>query len=411
MDEPDFGSILRALHELSPTDVPDSLASVAGQMGVNDLTAYLIDFEQSTLFPIPDRGAHIDSPIGVAADGTQEGQAFLERRLVEAVRDDGTTRVCVPIIEGSDCTGALAFTVLEPLDERAHRGAEELGMLVGAAIAIAARYTDLFNLVRRRRAMSLPASIQWDLLPPLRLITPEASSNGVLEPAYDVGGDCFDHSVNGYSVDVAIMDAMGHGLDSSIVSSLAVQSYRHDRREGRPLAVIHDRLDRVLGENFGGERFVTGQLATLDVRSGHLRWTNAGHPRPLHVRADRVLAALPCRPSRPWGLGGDLREEAEERLQPGDSVVFYTDGVVEGRAPSGEPFGLDRFVDLIERASAARVSADIILRNAINGVLEFQQRRLRDDATIVWLTWNRPPGGGEAVRAAVPSGAAPPPTT
>jgi hypothetical protein len=108
--------------------------------------------------------------------------------------------VCVPVIEGSDCTGVLAFTVGRTpwmtraghLEELGHAGREP-------AIAIAARYTDLFNLGRRRKAMSLPASIQWDLLPPLRLSTPEATSNGVLEPAYDVGGDCFDHAVNGFS--------------------------------------------------------------------------------------------------------------------------------------------------------------------------------------------------------------------
>jgi serine phosphatase RsbU (regulator of sigma subunit) len=298
--------------------------------------------------------------------------------------------VCVPIIEGSDCTGVLSFTVDGPVDDDARRRYEELGMLAGVAISIAARYTDLFNVVRRRRAMSLPASIQWDLLPPLRLRTPEVSSIGVLEPAYDVGGDCFDHAVNGSTVDIAIMDAMGHGLESSLISSLAVESYRHDRREGQSLAVIHRRLDQVLGEHFSGGRFVTGQLATLDVQSGRLGWLNAGHPLPLHVRGDRVVAVLACRPSLPWGLGGGLREEAEVRLQPGDSVVFYTDGVIEGRGPSGEAFGIERFVDLIERSSAARQPSDVILRTAIDGVLEFQDHRLRDDATIVWLTWDHP---------------------
>ena len=391
VDDPDFGSVLRSLHELAPSDIPDSLSRVARQMGAYDMTAFLVDFEQSTLFPVPDRGVHVDSPIGVATEGTPEGRAFVERRLVELAAGDAT-RVCVPIIEGSDCTGVLAFTVASPLDENARGRCEELGMLVGAAISIAARYTDLFNMVRRRRAMSLPASIQWDLLPPLHLKTPEASSSGVLEPAYEVGGDCFDHAVNGFSVDLAIMDAMGHGLGSSIVSSLAVESYRHDRREGQPLAVAHERLDKVLVDTFEGKRFVTGQLARLDVQSGHLSWVNAGHPLPLHVRGDRVLTTLACEPSLPWGLGGRLREEAEAGLQPGDSVVFYTDGVIEGRGSSGEPFGIDRFVELIERASAARQPADVILRNAINGVLEFQDHRLRDDATIVWLTWDHPHG-------------------
>ncbi len=386
VDDLTFGAALRSLHELAPSDVPDSISSVARRMGASDVSLFLIDFEQSTFFPVPTRGLSVDTPVAVASEGTQEGRAFFQRRLVESVVE-GMTRVCVPIIEGSDCTGVLAFTMASPLDDSASRRCEELGMLAGAAISIAARYTDLFNLVRRRRAMSLPASIQWDLLPPLRLKTPESTSNGVLEPAYDVGGDCFDHAVNGNCVDVAIMDAMGHGLRSSVVSSLAVGSYRHDRREGQPLAVTHERLDKVLSDNFGGERFVTGQLAKLDVQSGRLSWINAGHPLPLHVRGDRVLAPLTCHPSLPWGLGSRLREEAEVELHSGDSVVFYTDGVIEGRGPSGEAFGIDRFVDLIERASAARQPADVILRTAINGVLEFQERRLRDDATIVWLTW------------------------
>lgn len=392
MESPEFGPALRSLHHLAPSDIADSLAQLAGQVGAHDMTIFLIDFEQSTLFPVPDRGAHVDSPIGVATEGTLEGQSFIERQVVSRAMD-GATRVCVPVFEGSDCTGVAAFTITGELDDDARHNSEELGMLVGAAIAIAARYTDLFNLVRRRRAMSLPASIQWDLLPPLQLTTREATSTGVLEPAYDVGGDCFDHAVNGFSVDIAIMDAMGHGLESSVVSSLAIGSYRHDRREGQPLEIIHDQLDAVLADTFGSDRFVTGQIAQLDVQTGSLSWTNAGHPLPLHVRGGQVIDTLSCRPSLPWGLRGRLVEQATEGLEPGDSVVFYTDGVIEGRPLGGEPFGINRFVDTIERASASRIPSDVILRTTINGVLDYQDRRLRDDATIVWVTWEGPHGG------------------
>ncbi len=390
VDEFEFGSALRALHDLAPSDITGTLARLAGRVGAYDMTAFLIDFEQSTLFPVPGRGGSIDAAIGIPTEGTAEGRAFLERRLVSFVTGDAT-RICVPILEGSDCTGVLAFTQPGDIDDEARRRGEELGMMVGAAIAMAARYTDLFNRVRRRKAMSLPASIQWALLPPLELRTPEASSNGVLEPAYDVGGDCFDHSVNGFTVDVAIMDAMGHGLGSSLVSSLAIESYRHDRRQGRSLRMIHDQIDRVLAENFGGGRFATGQLAKLDVRTGRLAWINAGHPRPLQVRGARVIGSLPCRPSRPWGLGGRLVEEADEALEPGDSIVFYTDGVTEGRSPSGDPFGIDRFVDIIERASADRLRSDVVLRATIDEVLGHQDGNLGDDATILWLSWEPGP--------------------
>ena len=389
MDLPDLGPVLRGLHQLAPADIADGLAQLARTTGAYDTTIFLIDFEQSTLFPVPDGDPHVETPIGVATDGTLEGRAFVERHLVSRTTG-GVTRVCVPVLEGSDCTGVLAYSLAGRLDEDLRRFSEELGVLAGAAIAIAARYTDLFNLIRRRKAMSLPASIQWDLLPPLQLRSRDALSSGVLEPAYDVGGDLFDHAVNGFAVDVAIMDAVGHGLDSSLISSLAAGSYRHDRREGQPLAIIHDRLDAIIADNFGTERYVTGQIARLDVQSGRLTWTNAGHPLPLHVRDGHVLGTLSCRPSLPWGLRGGLVEESEVALEAGDSVVFYTDGVVEGRPSGGEPFGIDRFVDIIERSSASRLASDVILRTAINEVLDYQSRRLRDDATIVWLTWKPP---------------------
>ena len=315
MEHPQVGPTLRALNQLTPSDITDSLAKQVHQMGGYDTTTFLIDFEQSALFPVPDRGAHVDSPIGIATAGSLEGRSFIERRLVSQVTGT-STRICVPILEGSDCTGVLAFTLAGDLDDAVRRNSEELGMLAGAAIAIAARYTDLFNLVRRRKAMSLPASIQWDLLPPLQLKTLGVSSSGVLEPAYDVGGDCFDHSVNGFTVDVAIMDAMGHGLDSSVVSSLAIASYRHDRREGQPLGVIHDRLDGVLADQFGGERFVTGQLARLDVRSGALTWTNAGHPLPLQVRRGRVSAPSPVHPHAPGDSVVPRRKKRKRRWNP-----------------------------------------------------------------------------------------------
>ena len=141
MDDLDFGVVLRSLHELVPSDIPHSLSRLAERIGAGDMTAFLIDFEQSTLIPVPERGIRLESPIDMAGDDTPEGLAFVARDMVESVVDSGT-RACVPLIEGSECTGVLAFTVSGRLDDRTRRQCEELGMLVGAAISIAARYTD-----------------------------------------------------------------------------------------------------------------------------------------------------------------------------------------------------------------------------------------------------------------------------
>ena len=387
MDTPDFCDALRALAELAPSDIADTMVRLARQAGASGIVAYLVDFSQSVLYPLPDRGMGIDTRVAVQVRGTAAGRAFAQRRVVAEQSDDRTLQ-WVPILEGSECTGVLALTVGSEMDDHLLRRWEELGLLAGAMIAIAARQTDLFNLVRRRRSMSLPASMQWDLLPPLRIDTPEGSCTGLLEPAYDVGGDCFDHAVNGFTLDVAIMDAMGHGLGSSLTSALAVGSYRHDRREGQSLAVMHENLDSTLGVRFGGDVFVTGQLAQLELSTGRLTWVNAGHPRPLLVRDGRVERALPCRPSLPWGLGGGLAEQAEDILQPGDIVVFYSDGVVEGRSDQDLAFGIDRLTTTIEQAVASQTSPDVILRQTLNDVVTFQNDHLRDDATIVWLEWD-----------------------
>jgi serine phosphatase RsbU (regulator of sigma subunit) len=171
--------------------------------------------------------------------------------------------------------------------------------------------------------------MQWDLLPPLVFKSSRVTVAGLLEPAYDVGGDCFDYALNGPLLSIALMDAMGHGLNSAVLSSLAVGCYRHDRREGQTLVSTHHDLDTTIGTRYRGDGFVTGQLAQLDVDTGSLDWTNAGHPLPLLIRRGRVIGQLECTPTVPWGLGEESAVHpvvAQEALEPDDSVLFFTDG-------------------------------------------------------------------------------------
>jgi hypothetical protein len=86
-----------------------------------------------------------------------------------------------------------------------------------------------------------------------------------LEPAYDVGGDCFDYALNHTVFDLAVFDAMGHGLQAALVASLAVGSYRHDRRENQPLQEMHSTLDDALAQQFQGSVFATVLLARIEL--------------------------------------------------------------------------------------------------------------------------------------------------
>jgi serine phosphatase RsbU (regulator of sigma subunit) len=388
----DLGAALRAARA-APESVPDIVWRIAKPLRATDVVVYLVDFAQTTLEPMPDHATHADAPEQEPVDGSMAGRAFTDAVPTTAARPD-SVRVWVPIIEGSDRTGVLALTIPEATDEIIH-ACEDLGLLVGYLIATQARTTDLYNLHRRRRALSLAASMQWDLLPPLVLKTPAVTVAGLLEPAYTVGGDSFDYALNGRVLNIGVMDAMGHGVGSSLISALAIGSYRHDRREGRSLERMHLTLDDVIAAHCPPYTFATGQLAQLDVDTGALTWTNAGHPLPFLIRGGNVIRELECRPTPPWGLGATVAPNAvptmaSEALEPGDGVLFYTDGVIEAHKPGGDLFGVERLADLIGRHASDLREPEEIVRQIVKSILDYKADQLADDATLVLVRWNGP---------------------
>ncbi len=83
-------------------------------------------------------------------------------------------------------------------------------------------YTDRFFQVRRQQPMTLSAEMQWQLMPPLMMDTPQVAIAGALEPAYHVAGDSFDYALNGDVLHLAMVDAMGHGLSAAVMATLAM---------------------------------------------------------------------------------------------------------------------------------------------------------------------------------------------
>ena len=387
----DLGAALRAAQAADPASIPDIIESVATSFGATDVVVYLVDFGQETLEPLPDRRAHADLPASEPVATSMAGRAFVSQQVTSAERPAGV-RVWAPVVEGSDRTGVLALTVPE-IDDGVTRACEELGLFAGCLVATQARFTDLYDLYRRRRSLSLAASMQWDLLPPLVLKTRRLTVAGVLEPAYEVGGDCFDYALNHTVFDMAVFDAMGHGLQAAMVASLAVGAYRHDRRENTSLERMHTGLDATLTAEFDGRAFATGLLMRTDLDTGLTTLTNAGHPPPILIRGGSALGPLGCPPTVPWGLGATTRVlgapvVTTERLEPGDRLLFYTDGVVEAHLPGKEQFGLDRLIDLATQHSSDLEDAEEIVRHLVRAVLDHQSDQLPDYATVVLFQWD-----------------------
>jgi serine phosphatase RsbU (regulator of sigma subunit) len=388
------GRLLRLAQVADPQQVVETLSMTVAEIGGTDVVLYLIDFDQTRLKPHPDVLPHGAVPTVASVDGSMAGRVFTSGEPLATQRDDGW-HVWVPVTERAEKLGVLSMT-LSAWDERTEQFCVELGIAAAHLAVTAGRYTDLLTLLRRRKDMSLAAEMQWSLLPPLTFNIGSTTIAGLLEPAYEVGGDCFDYSLNGDLLDVAVFDAMGHGLRSAVLSSLTVAAYRNLRRTRHPddLAAVLAGLDSILVDYGLGGAFVTALLARLDITTGRLEWVSAGHPAPLHLRRSSTLPAVAVRRLLPLGLNATFRWTDVDvigwALEPGDGVLLYTDGVVEARDADGVEFGEERLRDLLERESFAQREPAEVLRRLVRSVLAHHGMPLRDDASTLFLRWDGP---------------------
>jgi len=382
-----IGDLLQRASLTAPDLLAADVAATLHDVGGNHLVLYVVDYEQVTLQPVGIATELLaQEPKGVAVEGTLAGRCFQLQQVVTSETPEGW-RVWSPVRERAERIGVLEFGFPD-VDDELLALCDDLGLLVGHLVHTAGRYTDLIELRRRRRPMNLAAEMQWDMLmPPLAFSSPELAIAGILEPAYVVAGDAFDYSLNGDMFGFAILDAMGHGVHSTLASTLALGAFRHGRRSGLDLAVVAEQIDDAVCEQFDGESFVTGHICELDVATGAFRWVNAGHPPPLLVRGTKVVSEMKADPCMPLGLGIEIAEIGELHLRPGDRILFYSDGVTEARPLGGQQYGVDRLIDAAEEFLGGSLPVAEVLRRLVRRLREHRGGELADDATLVFLEW------------------------
>lgn len=379
--------LLEASHRVHPERVASLLAEHLPRLGMDDVAVYLADLDQRSLVPLDGEGLPDREVLSI--DGTLAGRAFRTETPLNGA-DTGTstpgaTRLWVPLVDGSERLGVLAVTVAEP-DELTRRRARSAASIAAAMIVGKLPYGDKLAMVRRRHDMDVAAELRWDSLPPLTYVNDRVAISGLLEPAYEIAGDTFDYALNGDLAHVAILDAVGHGLEASRMANLAIGSYRNGRRRGAKLEELYSSMDEIVARVFGPEKFVTGQLGALDMVTGRLQWINAGHPHPILLRGTSTID-VPTVACLPLGMGDEPVFCADIAFEPGDVILFFTDGVIEARAEDGELFGRERLAELLVRTTATGDPIAETARKLCHAVLAHQHGRLQDDATLLLLSW------------------------
>jgi hypothetical protein len=390
-----MNELLRRTHLGGPSDLAAVIADPARRIGGHDVVLYLIDYEQRTLVPVP--GPQHGNLGSLSVAGTIAGRAFITTSTLRSTAENGRgERLWLPLVDGTERLGVIEMSFDEGvISERTVAVCERYAHLVAMLVATKAAYGDAFEVIRRRRPMTIASELLWQLAPPLVFASDRLVLAGMLEPCYDNGGDALDYAVNDEVLHVGVFDAMGHGLAAAGVAAFAVSAYRHSRRRGLGLLETYAAMDDAVRDQFPDERYVTAVIAQLEIETGRLTWIRAGHPPPLIIRDARLTRTLSARPAAPLGipLEGPPPVLGEESLEPGDLLLLYTDGLTEARRPDGKMFTVAGLGEFIEREASAGQIAPETLRRLRHAIMDRQPDQLRDDATAVLVEWRR---GGEA---------------
>ncbi len=371
-------ALLSLRREIGPADIAGIVEAMRALVGADTIHLHVADYALSSARVLTATNQMSEPYV---LEGTLAGRAFTTGEVVLA-----DTTWWLPLVDGAERLGVLQleYSTTPPTSD-------DLLTLIGGLLVLVIisvrRYTDVWLRTRRAQPLLAAAEAQWDLLPPLATMSADVAISGILEPAYEIGGDSFDYALNPGRLHLAIVDAMGHGMSAVLMSTAVINSLRNTRREHVDLEGAYRQADDIIERHFGNSTYVTGQFGSLDLASGVLTWVNAGHLLPMLVRNGSYVGELQCAPSMPLGLGGPVVEIAHEPLQRGDRVLFYTDGISESQSPDSGRFGQDRLADYLVRATLDGLPGAETVRRLSAAVGAHVGKGLNDDATMLLVDY------------------------
>ena len=196
--------------------------------------------------------------------------------------------------------------------------------------------------------LNIARKIQMAMLPnrfPPFSDYPDINAYGEVIPAKEVGGDRFDFCIRENKLFFCVGDVSGKGVPASIVMAMTRSIFRSfSSYLNSPAQIVTQMNDSLSGEGNDQSMFVTLFLGVLDLATGELKYCNAGHNAPVQLSTVNCqLSTINCVPNLPLGvLSGFAYQEQESKMEIGDTLFLYTDGLTEAENSTHEQFGEQR---------------------------------------------------------------------
>ncbi|HEY2600668.1 MAG TPA: PAS domain S-box protein [Thermoleophilaceae bacterium] len=339
--------------------------------------------------PDPDRG-----PLRAVLTGQSELMAEIPQELLDAAaQNDEHARMIaqlglrsamiVPLLGHDRALGVITFASAESdliFNEDDLALAEDLAARAAVAVDNARLYSE-----RDYIATTLQQSLMPDRLPDIPGVELAARYRAAGD-GNEVGGDFYDIYRTGESTwGIAIGDVRGKGPRAAVVTALARYTLRTAALSEHLPSRVLGTLNEAMVIQPSDDRFCTVAYGSLEHRAGdsvRLTLGVGGHPLPLLLRRDGTVETA----GRPGTLIGFVPDpeviDTELELEPGDSLVLYTDGVSEARSEAGL-FGEERLLDLVRNCSG--MDAADIAESIESDVLAFREPGTSDDLAVLVL--------------------------
>ncbi|MER5831377.1 PP2C family protein-serine/threonine phosphatase [Streptomyces sp. NPDC002130] len=375
----------RALRTAAPHELLTAVRGVlAEQYTAETVELFMADYGLTVLQPVSVL-PHTMEPVSI--HNSPAGRAFAAQEpFVEPASGSPLARAHLPVSVRGDRLGVLSVTLACDQVEDCLAELADIAEVLGHEVTVAERDTDLYLQARRKDRLTLAAEMQWQLLPGRSCASPEYELGAQLEPAYAIFGDNFDWSATSDRLMLYVTNGMGEGIEASLLTNLAINALRNARRAGISIDDQAALADQAVFAHYQGRCYLSVLMFDFDLATGNARVVDAGSPQLLRLRGGTV-ERITFEAQLPLGMFEETDYVAQDfHVEPGDRLVFVSDGVYAVASPRGEAYGdaaLSRAIQSTRLLPAAEVPRAIL--RELTG--HRGQPAPDDDALVMCLDW------------------------
>jgi len=199
-----------------------------------------------------------------------------------------------------------------------------------------------------KKELKMAQKIQQAIIPKTFPDIQEFCFSGMYIPMESLGGDYYDViKISENKIGMLIVDVCGHGVPAALITTMAKVSFssnaKSDRKTGEIVKIVNDELFNIIGNM----EYLTAFFCIIDTEKGIIEYTNAGHPSTMIIKKNGGMIEL-NQNSPVIGFLNNVKFETNvEKIDDGDRIVLYTDGVTEAKNETGDLYDFERFRDIL----------------------------------------------------------------